>query len=414
MFLTIGPLAAQRDSIPGDSATITPLVGSDPAVSYRWRTAGGKYLDPTSFFSLHGYVDGVFAGRSRDWTAADPAGPGMPGQVLIPNTPHSSFQYDAAVFIASEISERTRLMLEWHVVSDPSGSGAAGPGGITIVMTEAAASWDLVPRYLTVTGGLFWAPFATVNHDWLGAQNLFTVVPIGSGAFPAHLNERGVRLDGAHQFGRNTAVNYVLSLGNGTQSFDISGQTAYDANEDKTTIGRVALFPGLGDRLEIGASASGGALRGSADSTRSIDDPLRYPARFRALGLDASYHHGPLGIRGYWIGSRERFDRVAGSAPESLARRGAMIEASYTVRTGGLPFGVSRVVPKARLDRAGADALNPGAQGTTHFRSTVWSFGATVAPNDRMALSFEYHVRREQNRSPLANNRLVIRLTGEF
>ena len=58
------PLAAQQDSAGPDSTTAVAAV-ADGATSYRWRTAGGKYLDPTSFFSLHGYVDGVFAGRSR-------------------------------------------------------------------------------------------------------------------------------------------------------------------------------------------------------------------------------------------------------------------------------------------------------------------------------------------------------------
>ena len=190
-------------------------------------------------------------------------------------------------------------MMEWHLVSDPGGRGAAGPGGLTMVMTEATASWDLVPTYLTLSAGLFWAPFATVNLDWLGAQNLFTLIPIASGIFPAHLNERGLRLDGAHAFNPKTAVNYVFSVGNGTQNFDISGQTAYDENDNKTLIGRVAVFPGLGQRLEFGISAATGQLRPEADGSLALDDPSRYAADFDAFAMDAIVRAGALKVRGY-------------------------------------------------------------------------------------------------------------------
>ena len=409
-------LAAQQDSAGRDSATVDDAPKPRPPIPFRWKTAGGNYMDPTSFFSLHGYVDAVYAGKSRDWTAPDPVAPGMPGQVLIPNTPRSSFQYDAALFVGSELDARSRLMIEWHLVSDPGGRGAAGPGGNTIVMTEATASWDLVPQYLTMTGGLFWAPFATVNRDWLGAQNLFTVVPIASTAFPAHFNERGLRLDGAHAFTPSTAVNYVVSIGNGVENFDISGQTSYDRNEGKTTIGRIGFFPGLGRGLEIGGSFATGELRDSTDLAKAPDDPLRYRAQFRALGLDASYGKGPFTTRGYLLQSRESFDG-AGRAPTTpgwLTRSGLVLEASYTLKAAALPFGIARVVPKARFDRARVEVINPGGVGKTQLRSTVYSVGLTVAPQDRMTLSVEYHIRREGDRLPLHNDRLVVRLTAEF
>ena len=28
---------------------------------YQWKIPGGKYIDPVSFFSLHGYVNAVYA-----------------------------------------------------------------------------------------------------------------------------------------------------------------------------------------------------------------------------------------------------------------------------------------------------------------------------------------------------------------
>ena len=130
--------------------------------NYQWVTPAGEYLDPTSFFSMHGYVNAVYAGESEEWTNPDPTQLGGPGQLLVPNTVNSSFQYDFALILSSEISERTRILVESHYVSDPSGGGAAGPGGITIAITEAAASFDLIPKYLTITGGLFWSPFGII------------------------------------------------------------------------------------------------------------------------------------------------------------------------------------------------------------------------------------------------------------
>ena len=34
---------------------------------YQWKIPGGKYIDPVSFFSLHGYVNAVYAGESPEW-----------------------------------------------------------------------------------------------------------------------------------------------------------------------------------------------------------------------------------------------------------------------------------------------------------------------------------------------------------
>ena len=126
--------------------------------NFSWQTPAGNYTDPTSFFSLHGYVNGVFAGTSKDWLAPDPTKLGPPGQLLVPNTKNSSFAYDFALIFGSELTERTRILLETHYVVDPSGSGAAGPGGITVAITEAAGSFDIIPKYLTMTAGLFWSP----------------------------------------------------------------------------------------------------------------------------------------------------------------------------------------------------------------------------------------------------------------
>ncbi len=157
-----------------------PVLEPDPpdasADEFRWTSVAGGYRDPTSVFALHGYVDGVFASASRDWIRPDPTRPGPPGQLLVPNANVASFQFDSGVILSSQISPRTEILVEVHAVTDPSGRGAAGPGGLTLAMTEATASWQIARDVLRVSGGLYWAPFGTVNNDWMGAQNVFSVV----------------------------------------------------------------------------------------------------------------------------------------------------------------------------------------------------------------------------------------------
>lgn len=254
---------------------------------FRWQTAAGDYLDPSSFFSLHGYVNGIYGSKSEGWTDPDPTQLGAPGQLLVPNTPNSSFQYDFAIIISSELSERTRIVFESHYVSNPSGNGTAGPGGITIAITEAAASYDLIPQYLTFTAGLFWSPFGIINEDWLGAQNNFSLVPRASGAYPVHYNERGIRINGYHHFSDNAGINYVMSIGNGVSNFNISGQQSFDNSNGKTVVGRVGIFPGLGKDLEIGISAMSGKMREVEDLSLPIGNSARYRNSADVFGIDA-------------------------------------------------------------------------------------------------------------------------------
>ena len=62
---------------------------------------------------------------------------------------------DCAAFFKSgtrlataELDPKTSLLIELHLVTSPSGSGAAGPGGLTLVLTEALATWQLYENYL--------------------------------------------------------------------------------------------------------------------------------------------------------------------------------------------------------------------------------------------------------------------------
>ena len=302
-------------------------------------------------------------------------------------------------------------MMELHLVSDPGGRGAAGPGGLTIVMTEATASWDLSPDLFRLSGGLFWAPFATINRDWLGAQNLFTLVPIASGIFPAHLNETGVRVDGAHVFGPKLGLNYVVSVGNGSENFDISGQGSYDGNHDKTVVGRVGLFPGLDRGLEVGVSWAGGVLREDETVGAPVGDPETYGADFGAWAVDVAYARGPLSIRGYHGGSVENLTR-GDRADVALDRVGSVLEGSYELDVS-LPLGIRGLTPKVRMDRGGADRMDDlGVPG--RFSSRVYSVGLTIRPEYQTHLSVEYHFRREGAHGPLANDRLIVRLSADF
>lgn len=392
--------------------------GQDRDLQYAWKTAGRHYVVPLAFFSIHGYLEGVFGGPSKDWTAADPTQVGAPGQLLVPNTGDSSFQFDAALFISTDTSAHTRSLIELHLVSDPGGQGAAGPGGLTFAITEASVSWDLYKSYLTLGGGIFWAPFGIVNIDWLGGQALFLLVPRASAAFPAHFNERGVRLNGATSLGKGFGLNYVVSVGNGVHSFDIGGQRSYDADNDKTVIGRVGLFPGLGPDLELGASFAAGTLREAGDATLMPGDARRYPGAFSAFGGDLTWLLGNLELRSYYIYSLESLGTTMGVSPPDITRQGLMAEASYRFWVD-LPVGnVRAIVPKARFDWLSIDALDATGASAANMQTSVYSFGIDFrsAGTVGAVLSLEYHIQDELKgfAAPLDNDRFVARLLARF
>ena len=189
-----------------------------------------------------------------------------------------------------------------------------------------------------------------------------------------------------------------------------------DMNNGMTTMGRVGLFPGLGKSLEIGASFASGGLRDTADASRALDDPQRYGADFLAVGLDAGFQRGAIGSRAYVLASTEQFDQTlrASATPASLSRRGAMLELNYAIAAADLPFGITRVTPKARIDVSKVEALTPSGSAKTSYQSRIFSIGSTLAPQERILLSVEYHFRREGTRAPLSNDRLVLRMTAEF
>lgn len=387
-------------------------------LQYAWRTAGRRSAMPLSFVSLHGHVQGVFAAPSPDWVAPDPTQVGAPGQIRVPNTNTSSFLYDAALSVSTDASAQVRALLQLHLVSDPGGQGAAGPGGLTFAVTEASASWDLHESYATLSGGLFWSPFGIVNADWLGSQALFLLLPRASAAFPAHFNERGVRVDGALALGKGFGVNYVVSVGNGVSSFDIDGQSAFDLDNGKTATARVGIFPGLGPDLELGASFAAGTLRERGDDTAPAGDARRYPGAFSAVGGDLAWLLGDLALRSYYIRSLESLGTTGGVSPPDITRQGFMAEASYRIGVT-LPLGnVRAIVPKARFDWVSVDVLDAAGTGVASMQTGVYSVGVDVRSGGAVGavLSLEYHVQDELEgfAAALDNDRFVARLLARF
>jgi hypothetical protein len=391
--------------------------GDERDLQYSWKTAGRHYVVPLAFVSLHGYLEGVFGAASPDWTVEEPTQLGHPGQGLVPFTSNSSFQYDAALFVSTDLSAHTRSLIELHLVSDSAGQGAAGHGGLTFAITEASASWDLYKSYLTLGGGVFWAPFGIVNIDWLGGQALFLLVPRASGAFPAHFNERGVRLNGAKALAKGFGVNYAVSVGNGVHSFDIDGQNAYDLDNGKTVIARVGLFPGLGPDLEVGFSFAAGELRETGDPAAE-EAALRFPGAFSAYGGDLVWHLGNLDLRSYYIMSVEALGTAGTVVPPDLVRQGFVAETSYQFMVD-LPVGnVRAIVPKARFDWISVDALDETGAAATNMQTSVYSVGIDLrtAGTVGAVLGFEYHIQDEIKgfAAPLENDRFLARLLAKF
>jgi hypothetical protein len=398
MMLTLSGLLANWHAVAQD------LYEND----FQWQIPGGNYIDATSFFALHGYVNAVFAGESREWKDGNMNGIGMPGQVLIPNTNNSSFQTDEALFISSEISPTTSLLMELHLVTSPSGAGAAGPGGLTFVLTEANAKFKLYKNLANVAVGTFWNPFGIHNNDWLGAQSQFTMIPFASSAFPTHFNEKGIRLDGF--FGKKGKVggNYVVSLGNGYSAFDIMGYQAVDLNNNKTVSSRFSLFPAKSRDLNIGASFAAGEL---SEGDHSLSDSLigHYNYSFTSMGGDLTCKIKGVALRSYVISTVKSYN--SSSEENLVSSMGYMAELSYEIDLKKLKQ-LKSITPKIRWDQVSIGQFEPLQLGSEEAYS-CFSFGVNIHLNENFYMSSDYNILSESD-NELDNNRLVIRLSANF
>lgn len=370
---------------------------------FQWQAPGGQYINPTSFFSMHGYVNAVYANTSKEWTNGNFNGIGMPGQLLVPNRNNASFTGDQALWISSEISENTQVTMELHLVSSPSGNGAAGPGGLTIVMTEANSSWKIIPQYLTVAFGSFWTPFGKVNTEWLGAQNLFSLVPQASGAYITHYNEKGVRITGYLKKSIKTGLNYAVSYGNGFNAFDVSGYNSWDLNENKTVNARVGLFPGFGKNMEIGFSACTGDLS-EGNASLPASNINSYRSNINAYGIDFMTKLKGFKLKGYYIYSEKG---LLSDQNHQIFSNGVFGEVSYTIPVKH-KFAQS-IVPKFRIDHLKA---NSNISAISDYEYTGYSYGINVKINERFTLSVDHNILNETQN--FDNNRLIARVSAEF
>ena len=372
---------------------------------YQWKIPGGNYIDETSFFSLHGYVNSVYAFESEDWQEGNFNAIGAPGQVLVPNTNNGSFQSDEALWISSEISEKVSALMELHMVTAPSGVGAAGPGGLTLVLTEANVKVKFYKKFLNVACGTFWNPFGIHNVDWLGGQNLFTTIPYASAAFPTHYNEKGLRVDGCLGNKDKIGMNYVVSIGNGYNAWDISGYQAIDNNHNKTVTGRISLFPGLKEKLNIGFSFASGHIL-SGDTSLSDTTKEFYDNSFKSVGTDLMLTLDKFRFRSYAIYSTKVYESLKDDLEEN--RFGIMGEVSYRLNIEKDNI-IESFEPKLRFD------FFQGQE----FRDLLYnqfssiSIGSIFNFNDNSYISVDYNFLNERDKI-LKNDRLIIRITAKF
>ena len=371
---------------------------------YQWQIPGGQYIDPVSFFSLHGYVNALYAGPSDQWKEGNFNGIGMPGQVLLPNSNVSSFNSDQALWIGSELNSRTSVIMELHLVSDPSGRGAAGPGGLTFVLTEANLRYSVIEQYLNLSAGTFWSVFGIQNQDWLGAQNLFSLIPLASGAYITHYNEKGIRLDGSADIGK-WGINYVASIGNGFNAYDISGYTSFDLNENKMFNSRISVFPGLEENLNIGFSVARGMLH-KQDLNADPSSKQFFNSDFQALGVDLTWIIQDLKLRSYLISSKEMLSSATDS--RDLEALGAMAELSYNFDISGKTR-LKSISPKVRFDYLDKNEFIEAASDT--YQNI--SIGANIILNESLIISADYNL-MEESRNTLTNNRFVLRFSANF
>jgi hypothetical protein len=380
--------------LPSSHATAQGQPGRD-AERFRRRPASARYVDTESRFSLQGYVTGTFADFEDDFPRLEFP---PPGQLLVPRTGVSSFQYDWALFLGSRLSEHVSFVVETHFVTK--GDGDFRPD---IVTTEAQVVWSPIRdgHSLRVALGQYWAPFAGINDDWFSAVNRFGIVPLASRAFPAHYNERGVRLEGEFDLGGDRGLNYALSLGNGVSGMSIEDQHGVDSNEDKALMGRVGLFP-VGPELEVGLSAMTGRFRDVGDVARPTADPRRYRARFDAYGVDAQFTRPRVEARSYGVLSWERLD-----GPGDLRRWGVMAETAVRPAPASSPL--RRLWVKARWDRSRLDRLGEPADD-----DTAWNAGVEYRIHARSRVSLSGFFHDERSGRQLHDDGLIVQLTASF
>jgi hypothetical protein len=380
---------------------------------YQWKIPGGKYVDPVSFFSLHGYVNASYAGPSDQWMEGSTNGLGYPGQMNIPLTNTSSFGQDAALWIGSEIAEDISLVLEIHLHKNGSGhhgefeniSPEEAKAYIGLFVTEANVRLKLIDNYLNVSAGTFWSVFGIQNKDWLSAQNLFSTMPMASGAYISHYNDIGVRFDGYLNKGK-WGVNYAFAVGNGYDEWSIDGFGHADINENKAINGRVSIFPGFGENLNIGMSYGQGLFAQYDHHNVDPTSPGIYDHSFEALGVDLIGQWKNLSLRSYYISSSEKY--VNDQEQFDLTHTGFMAELKYDFPMEG-KLGVNTIIPKFRFDTLDKSQF---IEETSDEYQTI-SAGLNIEIKKNVVFAIDYNW-FEEKYNKLDNDRLIARITANF
>lgn len=374
--------------------------------SVRRATASSLYSDTARAYRLHGYATLTFSENGE----ALGSEVGRTPQTLIPGTSArsgvnpSGFKQDAAVFIGGEPVRGIAAMIEVHFEGN-----ALDP-----ILAEAKLTWDLVGQAggdaaLRLTAGRFWWPFGQHDREWFSTLNAFTALsPAGGEVVPAHYNEVGAMLEGEVVAGRDFGFNYLVAVGNGTPSFELTDNvngTAFDENENRTVTSRVAFaFRGSSD-IDVGFSVAHGTLREGLSTTYAATDPRRFGAKFTAYGPDLSVSSRHFQLTSYYYVSRET---LVGAPLPHLNRDGLTVE----------PRGVfyPRVGNLMELSLHGrfsfSDELN--LDGTT-FRRLQYAFGASTRVGELLSIKASYILQREkQDATEVPNNIFVLALTAEF
>ncbi len=319
----------------------------------RRKTPSEHYIDPASYFRLHGYVTLNYTEAGKELGAE----PGGAAQILAPGLSsrtgknEGGFKNDAALFVGGEPFEGVGGVVEDHFVGD-----ATDP-----VLTEAKIVWDLAGREggdftFRLIGGRYWWPFGIHNDEWFSAVNNFSLLsPAAIRAIPAHYNEVGLMGEGELELGERLGINYVLSAGNGVSGFGFKDNvrgSQFDANGNRALTGRLGLV--LCDELncELGFSSSVSQLRAGEDSRIPTSEPERYAADLAAWGPDLVFSWKGLKLRSYLYNSKED---LKGAPVDELRRDGLTVEPSYTFRRESERLGALTLV--GRYSRADEETL---------------------------------------------------------
>ena len=393
------------------STTHQSLAGQDEASdsattrNVRRLTASGLYANASGAFRLHGYATLTFsqngAGVGSE-TGRTPQ-PFIPGTSPRSGVNPSGFRQDLAMFMGGQPVRGIGTVIAVHFEGNT----------LDPVVTEAKLTWDLIGHdgsdsALRLTAGRFWWPFGQHDQEWFSALNSLTVLsPAAGEVVPAHYNEVGAMLEGEVVAGRDFGFNYLVAVGNGTPSFELTDNvegTAFDENENRTVTGRAGFAVRTSVHVDVGFSIAHGTMREGLSTTFDVTDPRRYGAGLTAYGPDLSFMSRHFGLTGYYYRSRET---LVGAPLPHLHRDGLTVEPRGMLGDVGSLTNLSLHGRFSFADESNLD-------GTT-FRRIQYGWGTSARVREVLIIKASYILQREkQDAATVANNVFVLALTAEF